>query len=89
MMVGGQTLPIENALGASLLQVQCAAEYCHEEGQYLRTTFLSLFLNKRIDYSTHSTYGGRFYCFGHVYGITTHSELTRAISAMCRDLRAY
>ena len=40
MMVGDQTLPIENASGASLLQLQYAAEYCHEEGQYLRTTFL-------------------------------------------------
>ena len=40
MMVGDQTLPIENAAGTSLLQLQYAAEHCHEEGQYLRTTFL-------------------------------------------------
>ena len=40
MMVGDQTLPIENASGASLLQLQYAAEHYHEEGQYLRTTFL-------------------------------------------------
>ena len=40
MMVGDQTLPIENALGASLLLLQYAAKHCHEEGQYLRTTFL-------------------------------------------------
>ena len=40
VMVGDQTLPIENASGASLLQWQYAAEDCHEEGQYLRTTFL-------------------------------------------------
>ena len=40
MMVGDQTLPIKNASGASLLQLQYAAEHCHEEGQYVRTTFL-------------------------------------------------
>ena len=40
MMVSDQPLPIENASGASLLQLQYAAEHCHEEGQYLRTTFL-------------------------------------------------
>ena len=40
MMVGDQTLPIENASGASVLQLQCAAEHYHEEGQCLRTTFL-------------------------------------------------
>ena len=48
MMVGEQTLPIENTSGASLLQLQYVAEYCHEEGQYLRTTFLIAFLNKGI-----------------------------------------
>ena len=47
-MVGYQTLPIENASGSSLLQLQCAAEHCHEERHYLRTTFLSLFLDKGI-----------------------------------------
>ena len=36
---GDQSLPIENAAGASLLQLQCAAEQCHE-GQCLMTTFL-------------------------------------------------
>ena len=35
-----QTLPIENASGFSLLQLQYVAKHCHEEGQYLRTTFL-------------------------------------------------
>ena len=40
MMVGDQTLPIENVSVASLLQLQCVAEHRHEEGQYLRTTFL-------------------------------------------------
>ena len=30
-MVGDQTLPIGKASGASLLQLQCAAEHCHEE----------------------------------------------------------
>ena len=39
MTVGDQTLSIENASGASLLQLRYAAEHCHEE-QYLRTTFL-------------------------------------------------
>ena len=33
MMAGDQTLPIENASGASLLQVQYSTEHCHEEGQ--------------------------------------------------------
>ena len=37
---GDQILPIVYAAGASLLQMQCAAEYCHEEGQCLMTTFL-------------------------------------------------
>ena len=40
MMVGDQTLPTENASGASLSQLQYAAEHYHEGGQYLRTTFL-------------------------------------------------
>ena len=42
-MVGDQTLPIENASGASLLQQQYADEHCHEVGQCLRTTFLIAF----------------------------------------------
>ena len=33
MMVGDQTHPIENASGTSLLQLQCAVEHSHEEGQ--------------------------------------------------------
>ena len=82
MMVGGQTLPIENASGASLLQLQCAAEHCHEEGQYLRTTFLVAC--SESNYSMYSTFAGRLYCFRYVYGLTTLSEL---ISAMCRDRR--
>ena len=49
MTVGDQTLPIENASGASLLQLQCAAEHCHKEGRYLRTTFLVAFLSKGIE----------------------------------------
>ena len=44
-MVGDQTLPIENVLGASLLQLQYAAEHCREEGQYSS----SLVLNKGIE----------------------------------------
>ena len=38
--MGDQTLPIENASEASLMQLQYATEHYHEEGQYLRTTFL-------------------------------------------------
>ena len=50
MMVGDQTLPVENDSGASLLQLQYAAEHGHEEGQYLRKTFFSsLILNKEIE----------------------------------------
>ena len=41
-MVGDQTLPIKNAAGASLLQLQCAVEHRHEEGQCLMTTFLAI-----------------------------------------------
>ena len=77
-MVGDQTLPIENASGASLLQLQCAAEHCHEEGQYSS----SLVLNKGIK----SRFGTSLYCFRHVYRLSTHSELT---SVMCRDRRSY
>ena len=40
MMVGDQTLPIENASGASFLQLQYTAEHCHEGGQDPRTTVL-------------------------------------------------
>ena len=40
MMVGDRTLPIENASGASLLQLHYAADHYYDEGQYLRTTFL-------------------------------------------------
>ena len=40
MMMGDKTLRIEKASGVSLLQLQCAAEHCHEERQYLRTTIL-------------------------------------------------
>ena len=51
MMVGDQALLIKNASGAPLLQY--AAEYCHEEGQYLSTTFLVAFSEiKESNYST-------------------------------------
>ena len=43
MMVSDQTLPIENASGASSLRLQSGVEHCHEEGQYLRTAFLVAF----------------------------------------------
>ncbi|XP_075229767.1 uncharacterized protein LOC142329242 [Lycorma delicatula] len=42
-MVGDQTLPNENAAGASLLQLQCAAKHFHGERQCLMTTFLSAY----------------------------------------------
>ena len=38
--MGDGKLSIENASGASLLQLQYAAEHYHEQGQYLRTTYL-------------------------------------------------
>ena len=40
MMVGDQILAIENASGATLLKLQYAAKHYHEEGQYLKITFL-------------------------------------------------
>ena len=40
MIVGDQTLHTEIASEGPLLQLQYAAEHCHKEGQYLRTTFL-------------------------------------------------
>ena len=46
----------------------------------------SFFWIKESNYSMHSAFGGRFYCFKHVYGLTTRSELT---NAMWRDRRAY
>ena len=49
MMVGDQTLPIENASGAYLLQLRYAAKQSHEEGQYLRTIFLVVVLNIEIE----------------------------------------
>ena len=39
-MVGDHTLPIENSAGASLLQLQLAAEHWNEGGQCLMTIFL-------------------------------------------------
>ena len=41
---------------------------------------------KESNYSMHSTFGRRLYCFRHVYGLTMRSKQT---SAMCRDRRAY
>ena len=87
VMVGDQTPPIENAIGASLLQLQCATEDLSwrrtiPEDNILRRVFWI----KELNYSMHSTFGGRLYCFRHVYELTTRSEL---ISAMCRDRRAY
>ena len=88
MMVGDQTLLIENTVWASLLQLQYAAEDLS-----WRTTIpenniprLFFFWIKTSNYSTHSTFGGTLYLFRHVYGLTTSSELT---SALCRDRRAY
>ena len=84
MMVGDQTLLIVIASGVSLLQLQNAAEHCHDGGQYLRTTFLIACSEKKKErkksnYSTHSTFGGRLDCFRYVYGLTTRLELTRAM----------
>ena len=87
-MMGDQTLPIENASGASLLQLRYAAEHCHGEGQYLMTTFLvarSEWRN-RITARTPHLAGDSSICFRYVYGLSTRSELTRA---MCRDRQAY
>ena len=39
-MLNDQILPIKNTAGASLLQLQCAPDHCHEELQCLFTTFL-------------------------------------------------
>ena len=46
MMMGDQTLPIENVSGSSLLQLQYATEHSHEE-QYLRITFFVACFEKR------------------------------------------
>ena len=74
LMMGDQTLPMEYASGASLLQY--AAEHCYEEGQYLRITFLVACSEvKESNYSTHSTFGGTLHCFSHVYRLTTRSKL--------------
>ena len=86
MMVDDQTLPIENASVASLLQLQYVAEHCHEEGQYLDNIPHLLFWIKESNYSTQSTFSGRLYCFRHVYGLTMRTELT---SAICRNRQAY
>ena len=81
LMVVDQTLPIENTAGASLLQLQCAAE----DLSWRRTVPednipCCFFWIKESNYSMHSTYGRRLYCFSHVCGLTTQSELT---SVMC------
>ena len=82
MMVGDQTLPIENVSGASLLQLQYAAEYRHGEGQYKRTTFLVACSEiNESNYITHSTFGGKLNCFR----LSTRPKLTRT---MCRHRSA-
>ena len=51
--------------------------------------FSSLFLNEGIELQTHSTFGGRLYCFMHVYGLITRSELKVrcvAIDGHTRDI---
>ena len=57
MMVGDQTLPIENASGA---------EHCHEEGQYLRTTFLVVCSEERNLITARTPHLAGDYCFRHV-----------------------
>ena len=76
MMVGDKTLPIENAAGVPLLQLQCAAEHYHKEGQCLMTIFLVVVLNKEIELQQALHIGRILYCFRHFYVLTTHSELT-------------
>ena len=83
---GDQTLPIENSSGASLLQLQYAAEHCHEEGQCMRTTFLVACSEYRIRITARTPHLAGDYCFRHAYGLTTRSVVT---SAMCSDRRAY
>ena len=46
-MVGHQTLPIENASRASLLQLQYAAEHYHEDKFLLHKYFFSYDFNKK------------------------------------------
>ena len=46
----------------------------------------SLVLNKGIELQHASTFGGKLYCFRHVYGLTMGSELT---NAMCCNRRTY
>ena len=82
MMVGDQELPIENAL----LQLQYAAEHCHEEGQYLRSTFLVAGSEYSNQITARTAHLAEDYCFRHVYRFTTRPELT---SAKCRDRQAY
>ena len=80
MMMGDQTLPIENASGASLLQLQYAAEHCHEEGLYMRTTFLVACSDKRNRITTRIPHLEGDYCFRYVYGLTTSSDLKSLLS---------
>ena len=40
LYVGDQTLPIENAARASVLQLECVPKHCYEEGQCQMTTFI-------------------------------------------------
>ena len=63
-----------------------AAEHFHEEGQYLRTTFLVACSEQRNRITARTPYSAGDYYFRQVYGLTTSSELT---SAMCRDRWGY
>ena len=73
MMVGDEALAIENASGASLLQLQCADEHYHEEGQCLRTTFIVACSELRYGITARTPYlAGDSIVFRHAYGHTTH-----------------
>ena len=86
MMVGDLTLPIENASGASLLQLQYAAKHCHEEGQCLMTIFLvdgfrlhCIPPHKEIELQHGLHIWRETLLFRHVYVLTTCSEFTSAM----------
>ena len=66
-MVSDQTFPIENAAGASLLQLLCAAEHFHITRSTMNFSCIAPLHIKKSNYSTHFTFDGRLYCVRHVY----------------------
>ena len=72
MMMGDQTLPIEKASGASFLAAAVCGRSLSRRRKIPEDNFpRRLFWIKESNYSTHSTFGGRLYCFRHVYGLST------------------